>query len=470
MPRSFHCILGSPASSFVTSFLQFIYPPLTIVSTVRGKVNDMKLKHIVSLGTIGLTASIVLAQSQVHGLVVHEWGTFTSFQGSDGNLLEWKPLETSQLPKFVYDWTHPGLGRLSADMAVRFGKGLVPGSLQRMETPVIYFYSDKEQSVDVSVDFPDGSITEWFPQAGQIGPSILLSNRPAYMPTNAAAPVSMIHWPSVRVMPAETSRRANSALRNDNSGSHYFTARETDASMLEVNAPDPKMDYAEFEKFLFYRGVAHFATPLRVVMKSDDAVNIANTGNQPLAHLFVLDIKGDSGRFVYVPELAPGAVKIVLLNLPDQAHSVDELSTNISSQMVSALTATGLYPREATAMVKTWKDSWFKEQGVRVLYVLPRAWTDRTLPMTLNPAPREVVRTMVGRAEVMSPGVEHDLAAQLEKMSHGDAQATAEARRILKELGRFAEPALNRVIDTISPKPEERGRLLALLNPSTKFE
>ena len=63
----------------------------------------MKLKHIVSLGAIGLTASIVLAQSQVHGPVAHEWGTFTSFQGSDGDLLEWKPLETSELPKFVYD-------------------------------------------------------------------------------------------------------------------------------------------------------------------------------------------------------------------------------------------------------------------------------------------------------------------------------------------------------------------------------
>ena len=279
----------------------------------------MKLKHIVSLGAIGLTASVVLAQSQVHSLVVHEWGTFTSFQGSDGNLLEWKPLETSELPKFVYDWNNNNLGLRSLNPYATIGKGRLP-ALQRMETPVIYFYSDDELSVDVSIHFPNGLITEWFPQAGQIGPSILLSNRPAYVPTNAAAPVSMIHWPNVRVMPAETGRRANSALRNDNSGSHYFAARETDASMLEANAPDPKMDHADFEKFLFYRGVAHFETPLHVVMKSDDAVDIANTGKEPLAHLFVLDIKGDTGRFVYVPELAPGAVKTVLLNSPDQVH------------------------------------------------------------------------------------------------------------------------------------------------------
>src|SRR6476619_4234828 len=29
------------------------------------------------------------------GYVVHEWGTFTSVQGGDGVLLNWKPLETS---------------------------------------------------------------------------------------------------------------------------------------------------------------------------------------------------------------------------------------------------------------------------------------------------------------------------------------------------------------------------------------
>ncbi len=101
----------------------------------------MKLKHIVSLGAMGLTASIVLAQSPVHGLVAHEWGTFTSFQSSDGNLLQWKPLVTSELPKFVYDWHNPGLGRLPVDPRALVWKGDLE-SLQRMETPVIYFYAD----------------------------------------------------------------------------------------------------------------------------------------------------------------------------------------------------------------------------------------------------------------------------------------------------------------------------------------
>src|SRR5262245_19542872 len=35
------------------------------------------------------------------GLIVHEWGTFSSFSGSDGRLLPFHP-ENTDLPKFVY--------------------------------------------------------------------------------------------------------------------------------------------------------------------------------------------------------------------------------------------------------------------------------------------------------------------------------------------------------------------------------
>src|SRR5882724_4805341 len=38
-----------------------------------------------------------------HGLVVHEWGTFTSFSGSDGVRLEFRPLVDEDLPPFVLD-------------------------------------------------------------------------------------------------------------------------------------------------------------------------------------------------------------------------------------------------------------------------------------------------------------------------------------------------------------------------------
>ena len=110
--------------------------------------------------------------------------------------------------------------------------------------------------------------------------------------------------------------------------------------------------------------------------------------------------------------------------------------------MAEALVSEGLFPREATAMVNTWKDSWFSEDGLRVLYTLPRPWTDRTLPISIKPGPSNLVRVMVGRAEILSPGLEQRLTDSLTKASQGDNQARAEAQAQLQKLGRFAEPAM----------------------------
>src|SRR5205814_390150 len=82
---------------------------------------------------------------------------------------------------------------------------------------------------------------------------------------------------------------------------------------------------------------------------------------------------------------------------PEQEGKLDG---RLGDAVEKSLVNESLFQREAAAMVNTWKDSWFAEDGVRVLYVLPRAWTDRTLPLKFDPAPRELIRVMVGRAEV----------------------------------------------------------------------
>ena len=118
-------------------------------------------------------------------------------------------------------------------------------------------------------------------------------------------------------------------------------------------------------------------------------------------------------------------------------------------------------------MVRTWDDSWFRENGLRVFYVLPRPWTDGALPMTLNPTPKELVRVMVGRAEVFTPGAEQTLTDQLNTAKHGDA---AGARKTLKGLGRFASPALSHAMADAKVRPEEQGKLYTLLYGPSTFE
>src|SRR2546427_5414260 len=101
------------------------------------------------------------------GLVVHEWGTFTSIAGKDGIALEWRPLNgPSDLPKFVHTIQKVGPG-LRHSLSKADLTGLV-----RMETPVVYFYSNNEMDVSLKVDFPKGHITEWYPQARAVSTGI----------------------------------------------------------------------------------------------------------------------------------------------------------------------------------------------------------------------------------------------------------------------------------------------------------
>src|SRR5215510_1256062 len=87
--------------------------------------------------------------------VAHEWGTFTSVSTADGRAQFWSPLSgPSELPSFVY--------RSSGQCGKGRGGTL---ALVRMETPVLYFYSDRDVRASVKVNFPKGCITEWYPLA-----------------------------------------------------------------------------------------------------------------------------------------------------------------------------------------------------------------------------------------------------------------------------------------------------------------
>src|SRR5215472_5173305 len=76
-------------------------------------------------GVGALVAIGAMTRTTQKGLVAHEWGTFTSVQGSDGVLLDWRPLQTSRLPGFVYDWTKPGLNRRQAGPQIFSKVGMI---------------------------------------------------------------------------------------------------------------------------------------------------------------------------------------------------------------------------------------------------------------------------------------------------------------------------------------------------------
>lgn len=337
-------------------------------------------------------------------LVVHEWGTFTSIAGRDGVALEWRPLNgVSDLPKFVYSIDEGDGGPRQQP-----GKRSLRASV-RMETPVLYFYAPAEMDVSVKVDFPKGKITEWYPQASAVSTGI--------------------DWGRLKVMPG-----AALTFPVESAESHYYPAREVDAAPVQVRGTPGKP--AQQEKFLFYRGVGTFDLPLSVKLEGENVV-LKNLGQEEIAHLIIFENQG--GRVGYrVCDTFTG-------EMTHERPVLDKSMDALLGELKQVLVAGGLYEREAEAMIKTWRDSWF-EEGLRVFYILPRRTTDEVLPVTIEPRPAELVRVLVGRAEVITPEMEKHVQQQLGLLRDSSPQVRETARKAIQKYGRFAEPILKRLL------------------------
>jgi hypothetical protein len=413
----------------------------------------MKNKCALSILVVA-SMNVLAAPQQDSGFVAHEWGTFTSVQGSDAVQLEWSPLVSSELPKFVYDCSrgYPS-GRRGSDSKAAFL------TLQRMETPVIYFYSEQARTVDVLVKFPQGEVTEWFPQIATLTKS---------KEDLQLAQQHGLRWSNVEILTG--SKDPAELPPVDKSGSHYYAARNTEANLLRV--ANPSTGKPEYDKFLFYRGVGSFRAPLQVGLDGMETdVLLSNKGTEELRNLYILQIDKGVGKFLYVDRLAAGASATVKLAQNTKVLPLSDLQERISGKMANSLTEQGLYRAEAKAMVATWRDSWFGEDGIRVLYTLPRVWTERVLPLNIKPAPAETVRVMVGRAEVLQPSKEWQLLQQVVRYSESDSSSrrgVVDATRRIG-LGRFTEAAIRHMTGKLPNRDfgEAAWRLLNATRPQS---
>jgi len=273
-----------------------------------------------------------------------------------------------------------------------------------METPVIYFYSPRPITVSVQVDLPSGLISEWYPRATKVLPQLMANVAGGQYPGGGGR----IEWSPVEVTP-----QASEEFPADSSFSHYYAARKTDSAPLRTGGQP--------EKLLFYRGVANFPVAIEPKFLTGGKMEIRNTGAGavPLAVLF----ENRAGKTGY--RLIRDLRNTVILDAPELAASVQSLQF----ELAAALTAAGLYPKEAAAMIETWRDSWF-EEGMRVFYIVPRAAVDAVLPLKISPEPAVTARVFAGRVEVLSPAMRQGLQAAL---ASGDTA-------VLGRYGRFLDP------------------------------
>jgi hypothetical protein len=144
------------------------------------------------------------------------------------------------------------------------------------------------------------------------------------------------------------------------------------------------------------------------------------------------------------------------------AEGVVQVKQAVARTLVEA----GLYEKEAQAMVNTWEHSYFRTEGLRLLYILPRSEVDAIIPIRIQPTPEQLVRVMVGRVEVLTPEREQQIERFISQLGATDFRTRQAASDGLARLGRIGEPALRRVAKT-TRDDEVRARAAQLIR---KFE
>ncbi|MFK7788612.1 MAG: hypothetical protein AB8C95_03830, partial [Phycisphaeraceae bacterium] len=93
------------------------------------------------------------AQALKSGLVAHEWGSMKHHVDSATSEFDLIGEDQSDLPPFVKVWAdQPALGPIM------------------VEKPILYFYTQKQQKVNVTVRFPEGVLTQWYPDVSFFTP------------------------------------------------------------------------------------------------------------------------------------------------------------------------------------------------------------------------------------------------------------------------------------------------------------
>ena len=401
-----------------------------------------------STKTILLIASLISSAAQAK-FEAHEWGTFTSLVGSNGITQKGMYHEDEPLPDFVH-----GFGEVQPPVAtppkpptpprppspchgkICFGDDTLiqNGITQKMETPVIYFYSDVSRRVNVNVKFPEGVVTDTYPAPIKTFPTMdnhkVLANGDTTF--------------QVDVLPSLVGR-----IPTVESSNIYSHARNVASNVVKSGN--------EFEKFIFYRGLGRFQ-PQFEISSSYGNLNILvdRTESLPQAAFLVHVNEHGHGQLMKLPKMLTLRPVVVgtkalseLRNHSGNAMSFVQSGAEAHQTLVDALVTAGLNTDEAEAMINTWEHGYLKVPGLRLLYILPRAEVDQVLPLTITPAPEKLVRAFVGRIEVMLDTDEQKILNQILSLRN---------MFDVRTLGRFAEPMLRRVQEVYVAQQAENAQ------------
>lgn len=360
--------------------------------------------------TTALPATSPEDAPEPNAFVVHEWGTITSVQDSLGQPVGGLHHLDTFLPPFA-------LGRDRTHLSTHNTLEPIPANaiVQRLETPILTFYHHEPIDLRVELDFPTGILSEWYPPATTFSPPI---------EGLSSVAAGTLTW-EAQLTPEAT---------------EAFDAH-TDPLWSPARAlPHPMNIVAgagEAERFLAFRALGSGALPIQV--RSDDTtLTLTNPSSQDIPAAFFIHVHEGGGALVELGALPAGSDTTA--SPSPKEIDIDIYAANAEAALHQALTEAGLYPEEAEALVTAWSDSYFRTRGLRLLYIVPQPWVDDLVSLRITPSPDTLLRTYVGRVEVLLKTEEDTLLQAFSDPTPPDLQDPR-----LGVYGRFIEPRVRRV-------------------------
>ncbi|MEM7478845.1 MAG: hypothetical protein AAF483_27995 [Planctomycetota bacterium] len=349
-------------------------------------------------------------------LIVHEWGTWTELQDLEGISVGGINTDDEPVPAFVHrvgNVLEPTVEQFRNSFRLSKGVRFLENVRTRLETPVIYFYppTTREKSLTVSVDVQlrGGWLSEFYPYAKSMAPGLSHYRLGEHM-------AGSLQWPSLEIGAKGSEAESKIPLTDE----HVWLApRKTEAALVRSKSNIPQGEgktraLDESEHYVFYRGVGNFAGPLKAVTDlATDSLTLHSSfyragAAAPLQvdKLWLVSVESN-GDLAFrtidgfqAPHDRPAIVADFGRDFEPEEHNSANLQ-ELHREMHRALVADGLYDDEATAMLTTWRDAYFKSPGLRLFYMVPQEWTDDRMPLTLS-ANAELQRVMIGRIELYS--------------------------------------------------------------------
>jgi hypothetical protein len=373
------------------------------------------MKWIATLSTLGLLGAVAAGRRTTTAwppVVVHEWGTITTHHAPDGTPRGRLNHVTGPdtLPAFVYRYDPPPTSKDPERSLVK--TALVAGRpdvTMRLETPVMYFYPPHGVNVppfNVDVHFRGGIVNEFYPKGDasvemdveRLSPKTHVSAVPARWDGQLLdnSIVGRLRWSGLTL-------RDNAAVPATTS--HVWLAPR------HVHATGVIASSGESERYLFYRGVAHLdavvqtqLTAAEVRLRAPKELQWMDEPTTEIPDLWLVDVRADGlsafrERGALTIARGDASAELGRLELFSNRDYAAGKLTELRSSMKHALVAAGLYDDEAEAMLETWGASYFHQPGLRIFYIVPRAWVNYYLPVEIS-VPHQMTRVLVGRIDL----------------------------------------------------------------------